>query len=328
MRIKIEEATKIINESLVKMGFSANHATIVADNLIAAELAGRHAHGLNKILIIKKVLNNKFDKNSKYFDYIDLKANIEIIKQSSSHLYIDAQYKTGWVAIKESLDLSLPLAKNTAVFTVSIKNLGFASGYIGAYASEVCKQGLIYIGFHNSSGGLNYFNTKEDPLGTNPITIGIPNSQFPVIVDTSMAKLNWSDIEKAKADNKDLPLGVAIDKDGNDTTDSNKAYSVKSIEGYKGTALAYGVELLAGALSGSRVDFSNFGGWGSTYIIINPEFFIGINKFKDLVANSIAAISKLSNNVYIPGQKLGNKIKSKAEEIEISDDLLGELKNI
>lgn len=305
MKIKIEELTKLSNEVLQKYGFSKENSAIITTNLIEAELANRKPHGLNKITVIKKVLNNKFDESSKYFDFInmDKSKGIDIIKESSNHLYLDSNFNSGYLAIHKALELSIDKAIQTSVFTVSIKNMGFASGFIGAYARNVAEHGLVYIGFHNSSGGLNYYGTNIDPLGTNPITIGLPSLDEPVVVDTSMAKLNWNDIEKAKNEGTNLPEGVAIDESGNDTIDPQKAFSVKSIEGHKGTALAYGVELLAGALSDSRVDFSNFGGWGSTFIIINPEFFVGLDKFKELVSKSILTINSFGENIFVPGQR-------------------------
>lgn len=323
MKIKIEELTKLSNEVLQKYGFSREDSVIITTNLIEAELANRKPHGLNKITVIKKVLNNKFDESSKYFDFInmDKSKSIDVIKESTNHLYLDSNFNSGYLAIHKALELSVDKAILTSVFTVSIKNMGFASGFIGAYARSAAERGLVYIGFHNSSGGLNYYGTNIDPLGTNPITIGLPSLNEPVVVDTSMAKLNWNDIEKAKNEGNNLPQGVAIDEAGNDTIDPQKAFSVKSIEGHKGTALAYGVELIAGALSGSRVDFSNFGGWGSTFILINPEYFVGLGKFKELVSKSIATINSLGDNVFVPGQKSDqnrkNNLKSGYVDLDI-----------
>ncbi len=206
--------------------------------------------------------------------------------------------------------------------------MGFASGYIGAYANLVAENDLVYIGFHNSSGGLNYHGSKLDPLGTNPITIGLPSNKTNVIIDTSMAKLNWNDIEKAKVEGSELQQGVAVDVNGVDTVNPSDAFSVKSIEGHKGTTLAYGVELLAGAISNSRVDFSNFGGWGSLYIIINPEFFAGKDKIKEIVANSTDFIKTLGDNVYFPGERSSNNTKLNSNEgyIEVSEKLLENIK--
>lgn len=325
MKIKIEELTKLSNEVLQKYDFSKEDSIIITTNLIEAELANRKPHGLNKITVIKKVLNNKFDESSKYFDFInmDKTKEIDIIKESDNHLYLDANFNSGYLAIHKALELSIDKAIQTSVFTVSIKNMGFASGFIGAYARSVAERGLIYVGFHNSSGGLNYYGTDVDPLGTNPITIGLPSLNEPVVIDTSMAKLNWNDIEKAKNEGTNLPEGVAIDEAGNDTVDPQKAFSVKSIEGHKGTAIAYGVELLAGALSGSRVDFSNFGGWGSTFIIINPEYFVGLDKFKELVSKSIATINNLGDNVFVPGQRsaMSRKVNLTTGYIDLDDKL-------
>ena len=327
MKLKITEAEKLANSVLSRLGFTLEEIGYISDNLIEAEKAGRNAHGLSKLPVMKKIIENPNDEGTKYFKNINLnkEEKLEDISISDNHLYIDAKFKTGYFAIGKTLKRSIPLALMTSVFAVGIKNLGFSSGYIGAYANKASANGLIFLGFHSSSGGLNYFGTKEDPLGTNPVTIAVPSENFNTISDVSMAALNWSDIEVAKQENKQLPLGSAIDNEGNDTTNPEEVFAVKSIAGYKGTALAYSVELLAGALTGSRVGFSQQGGWGSFFVLINPDYFVGLDKLKSTITTSNNSIKKLlaDSKVLVPGEQSAiRKTRSEqSDNIEISDEL-------
>lgn len=327
-KISISEARNLSTRILTKFGFRLVEIECIVENLIDAELAGKSVRGISTLLLIQQVLKNKFDESVSYFDYIDVDKNVdlEIVSESENHLYVDAHYKTGFYAISKALDLALNKINKTSVVTVGIKNLGFNSGFIGSYAHRAVKKGFIYLGFHSSSGGLNYYGSIEDPLGTNPITIAFPSQDFPLIIDTSMAEINWKDIETARRNKTPLTSGKAVDKLGNDTTDPDEVFAVKSIAGHKGTALSYGVELLAGALTGSRVGFSQKGGWGSFFILINPAVFIGTKEVNDAVSKSNKSIKNLKpkqgSEVFVPGERsYENRIKNlKNTEILISED--------
>lgn len=205
--------------------------------------------------------------------------------------------------------------KNIPIFIVVIKDMGFASGFIGHYARLAAEEDYIYLGFHCSPGGLLPHGSIDDPWGTNPITIGVPSNDLPVIIDTAMSKIRWNEVEKAKRLNTTLANDVAIDEDGEVTTDPNKLFALKAIAGHKGSALAMGVELLAGALSLSRVGFSRPGGWGSTFILINPEFFGGLDELKKSVSDEIASLKSLRKarghkEIFFPGEQ---SLKRRAE---------------
>ena len=56
-------------------------------------------------------------------------------------------------------------------------------------------------------------------------------------------------------DNKKLPKGVAADINGNVTDDTNNAYSLLPIGGYKGFGLSIMVEILTAVLANMPLDF-------------------------------------------------------------------------
>ena len=105
------------------------------------------------------------------------------------------------------------------------------------------------------------------------------------------------------------------------------------IAGHKGSGLAFIVELLAGALTGSRVGYSVPGGWGTFYILINRALFRPIDKFKDDVETAIKELKNAPkadgfDEIYFPGER-SQKLREenlKAGEIEVSDQLIQNLK--
>ena len=59
MKLKIEEAERLSNEVLTKLGFTPSNALLITKNLIEAELAEKKTHGLIRIPAIKKQIESK-----------------------------------------------------------------------------------------------------------------------------------------------------------------------------------------------------------------------------------------------------------------------------
>jgi len=165
----------------------------------------------------------------------------------------------------------------------------------------------------------------------------VPTNSTPVVLDMASSKLTFGDLLVARTEGKKIKEGVALDKDGKPTTDPQEAIEggLLPISGHKGSGLAFIVELLAGALTGSRVGYAVEGGWGTSYILINPALFRPLEQFK---ADVEASIKELKNapkaegfdEIYFPGEQSHNKKKAGLEsgELEISDNLYSELKKL
>jgi LDH2 family malate/lactate/ureidoglycolate dehydrogenase len=93
-------------------------------------------------------------------------------------------------------------------------------------------------------------------FGTNPIAASFPTGKgFPIKIDLSTSAIARGNIIAAAKKNESIPLGWALDKDGEPTTDAHKALvgTVLTMAGHKGYALALLVELLSGVLSGAAI---------------------------------------------------------------------------
>lgn len=322
----IKEAQSLSDRILLKLGFPQEEVYCITQNLIEAELAERKTHGLIRLLAIADKVNS---------GSINIrKDEIETISERMCTIHFDGKYKTGFYVIYKSFEKSFEKVKQTGMLGVGLRNLSYASGYIGDYARRATEQNLIFIGFHNSPGGLVPFGAIKDLWGTNPITVGIPTHDLPVILDMASSSTTWGDVMIAKNEGKQLEEGVAIDEEGNITTDPEKAMlgGILPIAGHKGSGLAFIVELLSGALTHSRVGGAVEGGWGSFYILIDPSCFRDLKDFKDDVGKAIdelksAPKAKGINEIYFPGEQSGSKRQKSLErdQIEISDKLLAKL---
>ncbi len=329
MKIKINKATELSNKILQTIGFSLDDAKLITQNLIEAELVEKKTHGLIRLLSIKRLADQKkINVNGETF---------KIIKDTPTQLHIDSKNKPGFIVIYKSLDLAIPKAKQSGIVSVGLKDLGYASGYIGAYAKMAAKENLIFIGFNNSPGGLIPYGSKKELWGTDPITVGIPTNDLPVILDMASSKITFGQLIVAKQENKLIPEGVALDKEGNPTTNAIKAIEggILPIAGHKGSGMAFIVELLAGALTGSRVGYAVPGGWGTFYILIDPTLFRPLKDFKTDVQKAIIELknapkAKGFKEILFPGERAARKREEnlKSGEIEIGENLYKLLKEI
>jgi LDH2 family malate/lactate/ureidoglycolate dehydrogenase len=326
MKIKIDEAVDLSKNVLKSFGIGSEEAELITENLIEAELSGRKTHGLVRLISFKSTFDNK-------------KLNVEpllvdVIGESLTYLHIDGHKKLGFGPIYKSLELAFEKIKSTKIVCVGLKDLG-VTGYIGAYARKATEKNLIFIGFNNSLGGLVPYGSIKEMWGTNPITVGIPTNSIPVILDMASSQITWGDLLVAKNEGKQIKDGVAIDSDGQVTTDPNNVAGLLPFFGHKGSGLAFIVELLGGALTGAGVGSQVPGGWGSSYILIDPTMFRSLEDFKkdiDVVIDGLKNSPKMDgfDEIYYPGEKSA-KLRQKQLEsgfVEISDQILEKVKLI
>ena len=100
--------------------------------------------------------------------------------------------------------------------------------------------------------------SKEKFFGTNPISFAWPRpGHTPVCYDMATSSMALGDLQIAARDGKTVPLGTGLDSDGNESTDPAKiaAGVLLPFGGYKGSAIALMVELLAGGLTGEQFSY-------------------------------------------------------------------------
>jgi LDH2 family malate/lactate/ureidoglycolate dehydrogenase len=159
-----------------------------------------------------------------------------------------------------------------------------------------------------------------------------------VILDMASSKMTIGDVVVARNEGKAIREGVALDKDGKPTIDPVKILAnggVFPIAGHKGSGLAFIIELLGGALTGSSVGEAVPGGWGSFYILINPELFRSLSEFKIDVQKGIDELKNLPKaegfkEILYPGERATRQRNNhlKTGEFEISENLFKLLNEI
>lgn len=298
----IEVVRTLIFEVLGSISLPLQEIEIIAKNILDAELSNKKTHGIISLLHILDTWKNKSFKV--------LKEPI-IAKENVSSLLFNGNERTGYYVMERSLNYALQKVKENGILFSGLYNTQPSLGYLGNYAKRITKENLIFMCFANCEGGLVPHGSIEPIWGTNPMCVGIPSNKHPVILDIASSAKAWGNLFISYLREEKIPEGIAIDKDGNPTVDSSIAMGgggLLPFGGAKGSGIAFMIELLAGALTGSRVGYSKEGGWGTSYFLIDPSIFRPILDFKNDVSNAIEELKKSKSmpgvaTIFYPGEK-------------------------
>ena len=314
-----------------KYQLSKKHSEICADYLIKAELVEVKSHGLTRLKMycdrIKKRLINPKPK-----------IKIKKIKQSISH--INADNSIGFVSADIAINPAIKNAKKTGIGLVAVKKSGHY-GLSSFYAEQAVKKNLIVFCFTNAPPALAPHGAKKSLFGTNPNCFGVPTGKVPFIFDASTSIINRGKIRRAHKLGEKIPYGVALNKSGKITTNAKEALlgTQLPIASFKGSGLAWIVDILSGVLTGSshggktKDPFDDFTGpqnVGHLFITIDPKVFVGKNFMKE-IKNNIKLVKKLPKakgftSILYPGERK-NKIykKNLNKDISIPSKILKEM---
>ena len=155
--------------------------------------------------------------------------------------------------------------------------------------------------------------------------------------------INRGKIRVAARNNQKIPEGVALDKFGKTTTDAKKALAGVQlpIAGFRGSGLAWMVDILSGVLTGGnnagRVkdpfdDFTGPQNIGHLFITFKANLFQ--KNYNQRIKDNIKTIKKLPKikgvkQIMYPGQNKFNRYKNNLnKKIFISDLIKKDLENL
>lgn len=242
--ISPNETLNKVQRIFMGMGVPEKDALRTADALMNAELSGVESHGLARL----QAYSSRILKG-----LIDPKPNIQITVDGAT-AKVNGGNGLGQVVAWKSTEECIKLAKKYGIGIVSVSNsnhFGTAAYYTNYIADQGC------IGFAASSSGptMAPFGGTELLLGTNPFSIAFPGKEETFCADMATSAAAKGKIRIYAKQNKQLPIGWALDAEGNDTTDPSAAIKgiLLPMGGHKGYALAMAVDAICSLLSGANL---------------------------------------------------------------------------
>ena len=320
-----------IKKIFIKHQLSKKHSEVCADYLIKSELVEAKSHGLIRLKMYCDRIKKKL---------INPKPKIKIKKISPSIFHINADNSIGFISADIAINHAIKNAKKTGIGLVAVKKSSHY-GLSSFYAEQAVKKNLIVFCFTNAPPALAPHGAKKSLFGTNPICFGVPTGEVPFILDTSTSMINRGKIRRANKLGKKIPYGVALNKSGKITTNPKEALlgTQLPIASFKGSGLAWMVDILSGVLTGSshggktKDPFDDFTGpqnVGHLFITIDPKLFVGKNFIKEIKKN-IKLVKKLPkakgfSSILYPGERKNKKYrKNLNKDISIPVKILKEM---
>ena len=329
MKQSIEELTTLVTRALKRAGASKAMAEATARALVAAEAEGLSGHGLSRAALYAQHLRE---------GRADGRAKPAVVKKKGATCLVDAKGGLAFLATGLAVKEAVKRAQRYGISFAGVTN----SHHLGAAAyhlAPVAAAGLVGLAFTNSPSAINAWGGKRAFFGTNPIAAVFPRRNAdPVVVDLSLTEVVRGKIMLYAKEGKPIPLGWAVDKDGQPTTDPKAALtgSLTAIGGVKGTALALMVEMLCVALTGAAFSFENDSYFepgnrpriGHAFIVIDPEALAGAESYYPRLEAMIATM-QADEGVRLPGaRRQSAAAKVRAEGLDPSDALLAELRQL
>ena len=334
MKVSAPILKKKIIDIFKKYKLPSKHAKISADIIINAELVGASSHGLSRLKMYIDRIKRKVINNS---------PKIKIKKISKSISLVDADNSIGFVGADLGIKQAIKNAQSSGVGMVAVKNSGHY-GLSSFYANQAIKKNMIVFCFTNAPPALAPYGAKKILFGTNPICFGSPSgTKIPFILDTSVSIINRGKIRLAAKLGKKIPPNAALNKFGKPTTIAKEAIEGVQlpIAGFKGSGLAWMVDILSGVLTGAshggkvKDPFDDFSGpqnVGHFFIVFKSNIFS--SDYKKRIKENINRIKKLPKikgikKILYPGEAKFNYLeKNKRKKIYINPKIFREIESL
>lgn len=317
--MQIQELHTLVSRALQKVGASTLQAEATARALVAAEAQGLASHGVSRVpmyaghLRAGRVLGN---------------AVPTIAAQKASAVLVDACDGFAFPACEMAIAQAIDKAKTTGIAIAAVTN-SHHFGVAAYHLEAVAEAGLVGVAMGNSPAAMPAAGGKRAIFGTNPIAAAFPRANAePIMIDLSLSEVARGKLMVAAKKGEAIPLGWALDKQGQPTTDPKAGLegSMLPMGGVKGAMLALMVELMVTSLTGARFGleadsfFEEQGNQpkiGQAFIVINPTALGGLSTYHERVDALLGAMLS-DEGVRVPGyRRKALAVKAMADGIDL-----------
>jgi LDH2 family malate/lactate/ureidoglycolate dehydrogenase len=270
MLVPVEDVRKLAEGILLDNGVPEDHARTQAGLFIEAEMRAIPSHGLLRLRrVIERIhagltvpgVTGRQDWTARAF------------------LSVDGERGLGPVVAMSALDAIMRRAREDGIAIAAIRNTNHL-GALAYYAEHVAGQGLTCIALTISEALVHPWGGRKAMIGTNPIAIGVPAEPTPMVLDMATGLVSMGKIHDHANRGAPIPLGWALDENGDPTTDAAAAKkgAIAPFGGPKGYALGIAFEVLVASLANSAIgtdvkgtlDSVNVSNKGDVFIVIAP----------------------------------------------------------
>lgn len=327
MKLALVEIERRVAAALQAAGATVPMAQATARALVLAEAQGLGSHGLSRVGQYATHLRN---------GRVNGAAVTRVLQRKGGALVIDAEEGLAFPACTLAVQEAMAAAREHGIAIAGVVR-SHHCGVVVDHLRPVAAAGLVGLGFANSPAAMPAAGGRHAVFGTNPVAAVFPRSGTdPLMIDLSLSEVARGKVMVAAKEGQPIPVGWALDADGQPTTDAQAALAgsmlaIGAASSSKGAMLALVVELLVTALIGAHfgfeassffVDEGNRPGIGQAFIVIDPGALAGSSHYLARVEVLVAEMLR-DEGVRLPGARR-EALRRRAEEqgLDVPDTLL------
>jgi delta1-piperideine-2-carboxylate reductase len=301
--LSLDEIYSLAKNVMMANGCDTANAEALADIICRAERDGSHSHGLFRVPGYVKALRS---------GKVDGKAKPTIRHLTPAVIQVDGH--GCFAPLAQAVGLPA-LTEATAKIGIAALSLVGVHHFAALWPETeyLADRGFVGIACTAYMPSVAPAGSNEALFGTNPLSFAWPRpGHNPVVYDMATASMAMGDVQIAARDGREVPLGTGLDANGQPTTDP--AAIAKGVllpfGGYKGSAIAMMVELLAAGMTGEQFSFeardtdNKDGGpprGGEMIIGMSPAIIAG-DGWQDHVEGFVQKLSNI-DGVRMPGAR-------------------------
>jgi len=316
------------------LGMPEGDANITADVLASTNLRGVDTHGLDMLPIYIDRLRQ---------EVINPSPVVRTVREGPSMAVLDADRAAGQVASVRAMRLAMDKASEAGVGWVNVVNSNH-QGALAYYSLMAVEEDMVGVTVSTTSKVMAPWGSREPIAPNTPMAFALPSAQYkPPVLDMATSVLAFGNVRIALEQGTQIPEGMALDAEGNETVDPARANAAAPFGAYKGSGLMFVFTVLAGLLGGGpftankslKVGQGAFAAQVShCFIAVNVARFTDVGAFKAGIDDVIAQWKKSARRprfdaVHYPGEiEWICAAERERDGIPLHDALVRELRGI
>ena len=279
MRLGAAEAAELGARALRAIGYPEDEAKIIVDQLIDNALCGYRFASLPRILAIATDAKTRKARQP-----------VKVVHETPLSALIDGGNNVGYVSVYRGTRIAIDKAKASGFASVGIYN-SYYSGRNAYFVEMIAKEGLVGIHVASAQPRVLPIGGTRPALGTNPICVGFPSANGPVVFDMGTAALMWGEVMLHAHIGRQLPAGIGFDAQGNPTRDAKAVLEggVVPFGEHKGYGLSFAVQGL-GLLAGAALATGKVQDYGFLFLVLDPKLMLPGGEFSAQMTELVAKI--------------------------------------
>lgn len=326
--LSLDEVRDFGRRVLTRLGLSERQIGPVVETIVAGERDECGAHGIYRLLNCAQTISA---------GKVALNAAPVLHDTAPALVRVDGDQGYAQLAFETGRPVLIEKARRCGIAALGLNNcVHFAA--LWPEVEELARAGLVAFAFTPSHAWVAPAGGVSPLFGTNPIAFGWPRpGEHPFVFDFATSAVARGEIELHRRAGKPIPLGWALDPDGQPTTDAAAAMagSMLTFGGHKGSALSAMIELIAGPLIGDMTSAESLADdegtkssprGGELIIAIDPAGFLGAAAVDHLARAEQVFEGIVGQGARLPSQRRYDaRARSLAQGVTVSRKLYDDI---